>query len=87
MEATQDTPTRRLADILLGDDGPLGQFVIARRVRPAPGRPRRSWRLIARDLLEATGGEIDLTGESLRQWFPTADADADALAQQAGTAA
>ena len=28
----------------------------------------RSWRLIARDLYEATGGQIDVTYEALRRW-------------------
>jgi hypothetical protein len=29
----------------------------------------RSWRLIARDLHEDTGGQIDVTAETLRSWF------------------
>lgn len=70
MQSTTQTPSRRLADLLLGEDGPLEQFVRARRVKPADDKPQRSWRLIARDLLEATGGQVDLTGESLRSWFP-----------------
>ena len=28
----------------------------------------RSWRLIARDLYEATNGQIDVTYEALRRW-------------------
>lgn len=60
------TPTHRLADALLGEDGPLEAFV---RTRRAKGR---AWRLIARDLYEATGREIDVTYESLRAWFPDA---------------
>jgi hypothetical protein len=31
---------------------------------------KRSWRLIARDLLTATDGEVDLTFETIRSWFP-----------------
>ena len=60
MLATTQTPTHRLADLLLGDDGPLETFVRSRRPR--------SWRLIARDLYEATN--LDLTYETLRSWFP-----------------
>jgi hypothetical protein len=62
--ATTHTAHRRLADILLGDDGPLEEFVRSRRGRG------RAWRLIARDLYEATGHEVDLTHETLRGWFP-----------------
>jgi hypothetical protein len=61
------TPNHRLADILLGDDGPLENFV---RTRRATGR---AWRLIARDLYEAT--DLDLTYETLRSWFPDAPAE------------
>lgn len=56
------TDRQRLATILLGDDGPLERFV---RERRAAGR---SWRLIARDLYDAT--EVDVTFETLRAWFP-----------------
>lgn len=59
------TATHRLADSLLGDDGPLEDFVRIRRV------DGRSWRLIARDLYERT--EIDVTYETLRSWFPDAE--------------
>lgn len=55
------TPTQRLADLLLPTT--LGDFVATRR---ATGR---SWRLIARDLHEQTGGQIDVTAETLRGWF------------------
>lgn len=58
------TPTHRLADIALGDSGPLEHFV---RTRRAEGR---SWRLVARDLYESTGQNIDITYETLRAWFP-----------------
>lgn len=63
MQTTSQTPTHRLADLLLGDAGPLERFVRERRAT------KRSWRLIARDLLEATGHGVDLTGETLRSWF------------------
>lgn len=57
------TPTVRLAEVLLGGDGALEEFVSSRR-------PQRSWRLLARDLYEATDGQIDVTYETLRSWFP-----------------
>lgn len=60
----QPTPTRQLADILLGEAGPLDKFVADRR---ADGR---SWRLISRDLWEATDRRTDITYETLRAWFP-----------------
>lgn len=52
----------QLADARLGADGPLGSFVRSRR---AAGL---SWRRIERDLLDRTG--VDVTGETLRTWFP-----------------
>jgi hypothetical protein len=57
------TPLRRLAELLLGE--PLEDFVRSRR-------PHKAWRFIARDLYDATNGEIDVTHESLRLWFPDA---------------
>ena len=57
------TPSHRLADALLGDDGPLETFVRARR---ADGK---SWRLIARDLFDATEGGVDVTVQTLCTWF------------------
>jgi hypothetical protein len=68
------TPTQRLADHILG--GTLDEFVRSRR-------PGRSWRLLARDLYEATGHEIDVTYVTLTSWFPDlvggeAEVEADA---------
>lgn len=60
------TPTHKLADLLLGDDGPLERFVKERRAAGI------SWRFLVRELADATGGEIDLTYETLRSWFPEA---------------
>lgn len=54
------TPTRRLATELLGQD--VDQFVAARR-------PERAWRLVARDLYEATHGAIDVTPQTLINWY------------------
>ncbi len=56
------TVTRRYADLLL--QGQLETFVRERRAQD------RAWRLISRDLWEATGGELDITYETLRSWFP-----------------
>lgn len=56
------TPTEKLADVLLGDQGPVEDFVRSRR---AAGR---SWRLIARDLYDATDHQIDVTHETVRSW-------------------
>lgn len=57
----ETTPTQRLAEVLL--DVPLERFVADRRAA------RRSWRLIARDLNEATQGQVDVTHETLRLWY------------------
>lgn len=56
------TPTARLAEHLLGE--PVANFISSRR---AEGH---AWRIVARDLYEATGGQIDVTYETLRSWFP-----------------
>lgn len=58
------TPTAELADLKLGDAGPLEQFVRTRRAE------KRAWRLIARDLSDATDGAVDVSYETLRVWFP-----------------
>ncbi|UNX54122.1 hypothetical protein MF406_14395 [Georgenia sp. TF02-10] len=55
------TPTQRLASVLLGQD--VQTFIAERR------ETRRAWRFIARDLYEATDGQIDVTHETLRQWY------------------
>lgn len=55
-----DTPTRTVADLLL-EEG-IDQFITARR---ATGR---SWRLIAQDLRDATGGRVNVTHETVRHW-------------------
>lgn len=57
---TDVSVTQRLADTLL--DGQLEEFVRSRRAKG------RSWRLISRDLYEATG--VDVSYETLRVWFP-----------------
>ena len=60
------TPTQRLAGVLLGK--PVHDWINERR------RAGRSWRLIARDLCEATNGQIDVTHEALRRWAEHRDA-------------
>lgn len=65
----QATPLQLLADQLLGDET-AESFVRSRRAE------RRSWRLIARDLLEATDGKVDVTAETLRIWYPDVPAEA-----------
>ncbi len=67
---TPETPTQRLATHLLGE--PVAEFVTARR---AEGR---SWRFVARDLYDATGGQIDVTYETLRSWYGDANTPAGA---------
>lgn len=56
------SPNFRLADHLL-EEG-IAAFVGDRR---AAGR---SWRLITRDVYEATDHQVDVTYETLRSWFP-----------------
>lgn len=58
------TPQHRLADLILGGEGSLVEFVGSRRAE------KRSWRLLARDLYEATDGQVDVTWETLRTWCP-----------------
>jgi hypothetical protein len=76
MEHAVPSPTRRLADLLLGDAGPLEKFVQERR----DAEPKVSWRRIAIELREATSRDgvegVDLTDQTLRTWFPDAPAEA-----------
>lgn len=60
------TPSQKLATLLLGTD--LEAFV---RERRADGT---SWRHIARAIYEATNGEVDVTHETLRVWYPDDEA-------------
>jgi hypothetical protein len=52
---------------MLVDD--LDGFVLTRREQG------RAWRLIARDLYDATDGKVDVTYETLRSWYPDVPAD------------
>lgn len=60
MIVTQRTPTQRLADAILGRS--VDEFVAERRTAG------RSWRHVARDLFEATDGQIDISHETVRLW-------------------
>jgi hypothetical protein len=55
------TRTQQLASLLLGQ--PVETFV---RTRRAEGR---SWRLISRDLYDATGQQLDVSDVTLISWF------------------
>ena len=55
-----ETPTMKLASILLGQD--VREWISQRRT------DGRSWRLISRDLYEATNRQVDVTHESVRSW-------------------
>lgn len=54
--------THRYADELL--DRPLAEYVAEQRADGV------SWRRIALNLRDETDGEIDITYETLRSWFP-----------------
>lgn len=58
--ATDQTPNQRLASLILGQ--PVQTWIASRR------DSGRSWRLVARDLYEATNGQIDVTHETVRNW-------------------
>lgn len=62
--ATPSTSTKLLADLLLeqGQGRDLASFVAERR-------PGKSWRIIARELYEATDRKVDITSQTLRTWF------------------
>lgn len=58
------TPNQRLASHLLGQ--PVVDWIRERR-------PHVSWRLIARELYEATSGEIDITPQTVITWAGLGD--------------
>ena len=60
-----ETPTQRLAAVKLGR--PLADYVAEKRT----ARPQWPWKLIAEQLAADTDGEIDVSHESLRQWYGT----------------
>ena len=61
-----DTPSQKLATLLIGTD--LEAFVRERRTAGT------SWRHIARAIYEATDGQVDVTHETLRNWYPDDEA-------------
>lgn len=59
------TPTRLYADTLLPAGG-VAAFIASRR-------PGSSWRRIALDLRDTTGGKVDVAPETLRKWASELD--------------
>jgi len=60
------TPNQKLAGMLLGK--PVKDYIQERR------DAGRSWRLVARDLYEATNGQIDITYQAAKNWAADKDA-------------
>lgn len=60
---TSGTPRQQLADIALGR--PVADFIADRRDAGA------SYRTIARELHAATGGQVDVTDQTVRAWART----------------
>lgn len=59
------TADQRLASMHVGGD--LADWV-ARTRHPAPDLTR-SWDAVAKKLAEATNGDVDLNGETIRKWY------------------
>jgi hypothetical protein len=57
--------TQQLADLVLGR--PVEEYVAERR------NAGRSWRMVTRDLAEATEGRVDVTEVTLRSWIADLD--------------
>lgn len=57
---TQETPTQRLASVLLGR--PVHAWLTEQRDAGS------SWRQIAADLRKATNGQIEVSYEAVRRW-------------------
>lgn len=66
------TSAHRLADLVL--ERPLSGWVAERRERGD------SWRRIAIDLERDTDGQVTVTDETLRSWFPDLSADPEGVA-------
>ena len=62
--STRMTPTQQVAELILGR--PLAEYVAEKR----SARPRWPWRLIAEQLATDTDGQVTVTHEALRSWFP-----------------
>jgi hypothetical protein len=61
-----ETPTQRLATLLLGQ--PVREWIAEQRERG------NSWRKIADDLNARTNGQVDVTHEAVRGWADEAAA-------------
>jgi hypothetical protein len=61
--AQTSTTTKRFAELLLGE--PLDLWILSRRVGD---EKTRSWRSIADELREITGGEVNVAPETMRLW-------------------
>jgi len=57
----KDTPTTRLATVLLAQD--VGEWLTTRREQG------RNWYQLAADLSEATKGQVSVSHEAVRQWL------------------
>lgn len=57
----RQTTTQRLASILVGQ--PIEDWIASRRADSV------SWRKIALELHERTGGQVSVTGEAIRLWL------------------
>lgn len=61
---TQDTSAKqRLAEVLL--DRSMTEYIAEKR----NSTPKWPWRLIAQQLAADTGGQVEVTHETLRQWY------------------
>ncbi len=61
---TPDTTAKqRLAEVLL--DRPMSEYIAEKRT----ATPKWPWRLIATQLALDTDGQVEVTHETLRQWY------------------
>ena len=67
MATASPTYKYQLAEHLLGE--PLRAYVERKR------REQKAWRLICMDILTDTKGAIDVTQQTLRNWFPDIPGD------------
>ena len=62
MWESMKSTTHRYADLVLGR--PLAEYVTEKR------NAGISWRRISLDIRDDTAGQVDITYETLRKWFP-----------------
>jgi hypothetical protein len=60
-------PSQLLAELLLNQ--PLDDYIADKRA----SRPQWSWRLIAEQIGIDTAGKVNVTGETVRQWYSHVD--------------